>query len=71
MEMLTYVSYFLLCCNFRALEAWGAKGGLPSTFGLLMFFIINDNEKKMKKCNILKTEIQYRLYKKSLSKTII
>ena len=30
-----------------------------------MFFVIKDNKKKLKKCKVLTTEIQYHLSKKS------
>ena len=54
----------------RDVRAQGAKGHLvPPTFWLLMFFIINDSEKKLKKCYVLKTEIDYHLRKKSLNRT--
>ena len=45
-------------------KSQGASGGLPGppTFLLLMFFIINDIKKKLKK-------IRYRLHKKSLNGT--
>ena len=44
----------------------------PPTPNLLttnVFFIMNDNEKKLTKCKVLKTEIQYRLHKKSFNET--
>ena len=42
---------------------------LPPNFWLLMFFIISDSKKKLKKCYVLKTEILHRLRKRSFNRT--
>ena len=42
----------------------------PPNFLTANFFFINDNKKKLKKCKVLKTEIQYRLHKLRFSITL-
>ena len=57
-----------VCVYTGPLEPGVAKGGLPPlppNFWLLMFFIISDSKKKLKKCYVLKTEILHRLRKRS------